>query len=151
MHIESAYDGWTTYGYPEQGMVDRLLRVHIQSQRAFGPRWNLSYNRSIPLITPSGMTVQDVLPACTRYQRSAHGQRSWLTTGPENLPDWTIPAGHTGMQLMEAAVDTAFIVVDDPASSYGSTKTHWTTPPAHARPLKGMGTCVMRMRRIHQK
>ena len=25
-------------------MVDRLLRVHIQSQRAFGPRWTLSYN-----------------------------------------------------------------------------------------------------------
>ena len=27
-------------------MVDRLLRVHIQSQRAFGPRWTLSYNTS---------------------------------------------------------------------------------------------------------
>ena len=27
-------------------MVDRLLRVHIQSQRAFGPRWTLSYNKS---------------------------------------------------------------------------------------------------------
>ena len=25
-------------------MVDRLLRVHIQSQRAFGPRWTLIYN-----------------------------------------------------------------------------------------------------------
>ena len=25
-------------------MVDRLLRVHIQSQRAFGPWWTLSYN-----------------------------------------------------------------------------------------------------------
>ena len=25
-------------------MVDRILRVHIQSQRAFGPRWTLSYN-----------------------------------------------------------------------------------------------------------
>ena len=29
------------------------------------------------------MTVLDILPACTRYQRSAHGQRSWFTTaGP---------------------------------------------------------------------
>ena len=26
-------------------MVDRLLRVHIQSQRAFGPWWTLSYNK----------------------------------------------------------------------------------------------------------
>ena len=25
-------------------MVDCLLRVHIQSQRAFGPWWTLSYN-----------------------------------------------------------------------------------------------------------
>ena len=25
-------------------MVDRLLRVHIQSQQAFGPWWTLSYN-----------------------------------------------------------------------------------------------------------
>ena len=25
--------------------------------------------------------MQYVLPACTRYQRSAHGQRSWFTTG----------------------------------------------------------------------
>ena len=37
MHTESAYDGCTAYCYPEQGMVDRLLRVHIQSQRAFWP------------------------------------------------------------------------------------------------------------------
>ena len=44
MHTESAYDGWTAYCYPEQGMVDRLLRVHIQSQRAFWPWWTLSYN-----------------------------------------------------------------------------------------------------------
>ena len=27
------------------------------------------------------MTVQSILPACTRYQRSAYGQRSWFTTG----------------------------------------------------------------------
>ena len=45
MHTESAYDGCTAYCYPEQGMVDRLLRVHIQSQRAFGPLWTLSYNK----------------------------------------------------------------------------------------------------------
>ena len=44
MHNESAYDGWTAYCYPEQGMVDRLLRVHIQSQRAFGTWWTLIYN-----------------------------------------------------------------------------------------------------------
>ena len=44
MHTESAYDGCTAYCYPEQGMVDHLLRVHIQSRRAFGPRWTLSYN-----------------------------------------------------------------------------------------------------------
>ena len=25
-------------------MVDRLLRVHIKSQRAFGPWWTLRYN-----------------------------------------------------------------------------------------------------------
>ena len=48
MHTESAYDGCTAYCYPEQGMVDRLLRVHIQSQRAFGPWWTLSYNRIMP-------------------------------------------------------------------------------------------------------
>ena len=45
MHTESAYDSWTAYGYPEQGMVDRLLRVHIQSLRAFGPWWTLNYNK----------------------------------------------------------------------------------------------------------
>ena len=28
-------------------MVDHLLRVHIQSQRAFGPWWTLSYNKII--------------------------------------------------------------------------------------------------------
>ena len=44
MHTESAYDGWTAYCYLEQGMVDRLLRVHIQSQRAIGTWWTLSYN-----------------------------------------------------------------------------------------------------------
>ena len=47
MHTESAYDGCTAYCYPEQDMVDRLLRVHIQSQRAFGPWWTLSYNMII--------------------------------------------------------------------------------------------------------
>ena len=29
MHTESAYNGWTAYCYPEQGMVDRLLRVRV--------------------------------------------------------------------------------------------------------------------------
>ena len=55
MHTESAYDGWTAYCYPEQGMVDRLLRVHIRSQRAFGPWWTLSYNMSLfrPLLRKS--------------------------------------------------------------------------------------------------
>ena len=37
-------------------MVDRLLRVHIQSQRAFGPWWTLSYNRHIlPEPRPLGL------------------------------------------------------------------------------------------------
>ena len=35
MHTESAYDGFTAYCYPEQAMVDHLLRMHMQSQRAF--------------------------------------------------------------------------------------------------------------------
>ena len=47
MHTESAYDGCTAYCYPEQGMVDRLLRVHIQSQQAFGPWLTLSYNTCV--------------------------------------------------------------------------------------------------------
>ena len=51
MHTKSAYDGWTAYCYPEQGMVDRILRVHIQSQRAFGPWWTLSYNSQSILST----------------------------------------------------------------------------------------------------
>ena len=29
---------------------------------------------------PIGYDRTDILPACTRYQRSAHGQRSWFTT-----------------------------------------------------------------------
>ena len=53
MHTESAYDGWTAYCYPEQGMVDRLLRVHIQSQRAFGPLWTLSYNMGSVIVAGS--------------------------------------------------------------------------------------------------
>ena len=47
MHNESAYDGGSAHCYPEQGMVDRLLHVHIQSQRAFGPWWTLSYNTKV--------------------------------------------------------------------------------------------------------
>ena len=31
-------------------MVDRLLRVHIQSQRAFGPQWTLSYNNVLNMM-----------------------------------------------------------------------------------------------------
>ena len=34
-------------------MVDRLLRVHIQSQRAFGPRWTLSYNMGSVIVAGS--------------------------------------------------------------------------------------------------
>ena len=51
MHTESAYDGCTAYRYPEQGIVDRLLCVHIQSQRAFGPGWTLSYNMLLSMST----------------------------------------------------------------------------------------------------
>ena len=53
MHTESAYDGCTAYCYPEQGMVDRLLRVHIQSQRALGPWWTLSYNMGSVIVAGS--------------------------------------------------------------------------------------------------
>ena len=42
MHTDSVDDGCTAYCYPEQCMFDRLLRVHIQSQQAFGPWWTLS-------------------------------------------------------------------------------------------------------------
>ena len=31
MHTESDYDGYVANCYPEQGMADHLLRVHIQS------------------------------------------------------------------------------------------------------------------------
>ena len=53
MHTESAYDGCTAYCYPKQGMVDRLLRVHIQSLRAFGPRLTLSYT-----VRPHGFDLE---------------------------------------------------------------------------------------------
>ena len=36
-------------------MVDRLLRVHIQSQLAFGPWWTLSYNMAT--MPPTGNPV----------------------------------------------------------------------------------------------
>ena len=32
------------------------------------------------VITTSGMTVQNILPACTRHQQSGYGQRFWFTT-----------------------------------------------------------------------
>ena len=62
MHTESAYDGCTAYYYPEQGMVDRLLRVHIQSQRAFGPWWTMSYNSPYPVLRTS--SPADVSQGC---------------------------------------------------------------------------------------
>ena len=31
MHTESAYDGRVAFCYPEQGMAERLLHVHILS------------------------------------------------------------------------------------------------------------------------
>ena len=34
-------------------MVDRLLRVHIQSQRAFGLWWTLSYNMGSVIVAGS--------------------------------------------------------------------------------------------------
>ena len=48
MHTEYAYDGCTAYCYPEKGMADRLLRVHIQSHQAFRPWLTLSYNTGTP-------------------------------------------------------------------------------------------------------
>ena len=53
MHSESDYDGCTAYCYPKQGMVDRLLRVHIQSQQAFGSWWTLSYNMGSVIVAGS--------------------------------------------------------------------------------------------------
>ena len=58
MHTESAYDGCTAYCYREQGMVDRLLCVHIQSQRAFGPWWTLSYNM-VSMIVAGSVCVHE--------------------------------------------------------------------------------------------
>ena len=34
-------------------MVDCLQRVHIQSQRAFRPRWTLSYNMGLVIVAGS--------------------------------------------------------------------------------------------------
>ena len=50
-------------------MVDRLLRVHIQSQRAFGPRWTLSYNMgnlriASRAVTGMGEVGWDDVPHC---------------------------------------------------------------------------------------
>ena len=51
-----------------------LVKLHVPSSLLLCT-WN-----KYTVITPSGMTVQNVLPACTRYQRSGYGQRSWWTT-----------------------------------------------------------------------
>ena len=70
MHTESAYDGWTACCYPEQGMVDRLLRVHIQSQQAFGPWWTLSYNNMHTM--HAWLTVQMLWQMHGRTLRAVH-------------------------------------------------------------------------------
>ena len=44
MHTESDYGGCAAYCYPEQGMADRLLRVHIQSPLGLWVWMTLSYN-----------------------------------------------------------------------------------------------------------
>ena len=51
------------------------------------------------------MTVQDVLPACTRYQRSAHGQRSCFTTDVREQPaysDEPFMEELTGLDLLDS-------------------------------------------------
>ena len=73
MHTESAYDGCTAYCYPEQGMVDRLLRVHIQSQWAFGPSWTLSYN-SISLINHLDSSRSHALSCLNTWCKHAYPQ-----------------------------------------------------------------------------
>ena len=65
MHSESAYHGWTAYCYPEQGMVDRLLLVHIQSQRAFGPWWTVSYNKHCASVTGE-CSILTAVDECSR-------------------------------------------------------------------------------------
>ena len=86
MHTDSAYDGWTAYCYPEQGMVDRLLRVHIQSQRAFGPRWTLSYNREsrhVAAARKKGADYSDE-PSLKEATNSIHKDR-WLEAMRDEL------------------------------------------------------------------
>ena len=53
MQTESTYDGCSASCYPEQGMVDCLLRVHIQSKRAFGPWLTLSHNMGSVIVAGS--------------------------------------------------------------------------------------------------
>ena len=55
MHAVSAICLWTTvliyntYRYPEQGMADRLLRVHIQSPAGLWAWVTLNYNTMLSL------------------------------------------------------------------------------------------------------
>ena len=51
-----------------------LVRLHVPSKSPMCT-W-----KKYTVITPSGMTVQNILPACTRYRQSGYGQRSWCTT-----------------------------------------------------------------------
>ena len=44
MHTESDYAGCAPYLYPERGMADRLLCVHIQSPVGLWAWMTLSYN-----------------------------------------------------------------------------------------------------------
>ena len=44
MHTESDYDSCTAYCYPEQGMFERLLRVHMQTPERLWAWETLDYN-----------------------------------------------------------------------------------------------------------
>ena len=44
MHTQSDYAGRTAYCYPEQGLVNRLLRVHMQSSAGLWPWMTLDYD-----------------------------------------------------------------------------------------------------------
>ena len=78
--------------------------------------------------------MQNILPACTRYQRSAHGQRSWFTTNLRH--NFRACASMEGIYFVGSLLHISFSVRD---------------PQTHA--LSGLGNVSNMMRfavsRIH--
>ena len=78
------------------------------------------------------MTVQSILPACTRYQRSAHGQRSWFTTDPSQEPA-TFSDHNKNMKVVGGIqyiavvtrLDIAFATHALARHMFASAKVHW--------------------------